>query len=110
MSLRFSKLLSFPRNHGDVIVMDDVDREIREVIFKDPILVGAITGDLGPPDPDLLALGDPRPLGDGLTFDDPQGPGAPVLLTALPEPSSFALTLAGLIVFAVRRRHREPAS
>jgi len=110
MSLRFSKLLSFPRNHGDVIVMDDVDREISEVLFKDPILVGAITEDLGPPDPDLLALGDPRPLGDGLTFDDPQGPGVPVLLTALPEPSSFALTLAGLIFFAVRRRHRIPAA
>lgn len=106
MSLRFSRLLSFPRNHGDMIVMDDVDRQISDVIFKDPILVGAITGDIGPPDPSLLSLDDPRPLGDGLNFDDPQ-PGEPIPLAALPEPGSFGLTLAGLIVFARRRRHRK---
>ncbi len=106
MSLRFSRLLSFPRNHGDVIVMDDVDREIRDVVFKDPIMVGAITGDFGPGEIDLLSLDDPRPLGDGFTFDDPQstGEGDPTMMVALPEPGSFVLTLAGLLILTLRRR------
>lgn len=109
MSLRFSRLLSFPRNHGDVIVMDDVDREIRAVIFKDPIMVGAITENIDPTDRDLFSLDDPRPIGDLFTFDDPQGSGEgdPSQLLALPEPGSFGLTLAGLLVMARRRRPRE---
>jgi hypothetical protein len=108
MSRRFSRLLNFPRNHGDVIVMDDVGRQIRDVIFKDPILVGAVTDDSGIGDPGLLALGDPRPIGDGFTFDDPQatGQGDPGFITALPEPSSLGLTLAGLLVFACHRAPR----
>jgi len=110
MSRRFSRLLSFPRNHGDVIVMDDVDREIRDVVFKDPILVGAITEDFGPTVPGLFTPDSPRP-GDGLTFDDPQGRGEgdldPGQLTAVPEPNGFGLVLAGLFVLACRGRRRE---
>jgi len=106
MSLRFSRLVNFPRNHGDLIVMDDVDREISDVVFRDPIMVGAITEDLGPPDADLLSIDDPRPLGDGFTFDGPQGTGEgePIMLVALPEPGSLVLTLAGLLILAARRR------
>ena len=43
MAQEYARLLGFPRTHGDVIVMDDVDREIRDVIFKDPVMVGAET-------------------------------------------------------------------
>jgi len=43
MAEEYARLLGFPRSHGDVIVMDDVDREIRDVIFKDPVMVGAET-------------------------------------------------------------------
>lgn len=108
MSRRFSRLLSFPRNHGDVIVMDDVDREIRDVVFKDPIMVGAITEDFGPPAAGFLTPDNPRP-GDDLTFDDPQGRGQgdPDQLTAVPEPNGFGLVLAGLFVLACRGRRRE---
>jgi hypothetical protein len=105
LSRQFSRLMSFPRNHGDVIVMDDVDRQIRDVLFKDPVMVGAVTA-VGPPDPDLLSLGNPRPLGDGLRFDDPiasaEGETDPVL--PVPEPNTLLLAMVGLALLPRRRR------
>jgi len=104
MAQEYARLLGFPRSHGDVIVMDDVDREIRDVIFKDPVMVGAETA-YPRPNPALLPIGDPRPLGDGLRFDDPQatgeGPVAPI-----PEPATAALLASGLLVLALRHRQR----
>ena len=104
MAQEYARLLGFPRTHGDVIVMDDVDREIRDVIFKDPVMVGAETA-YPRPNPALLPIGDPRPLGDGLRFDDPQatgeGPVAPI-----PEPGTAALLASGLVILALRHRQR----
>jgi hypothetical protein len=104
MSRQFARMLGFPRNHGDVIVLDDVDRKIQDVVFKDPIMLGATTDPLTP-DPNLLSLDDPRPFGDGLRFDDPQGTGqgqvAPV-----PEPSTAVLLLGGLAVLAQHRQRQ----
>ena len=104
MAEEYARLLGFPRSHGDVIVMDDVDREIRDVIFKDPVMVGAETA-YPRPNPALLPIGDPRPLGDGLRFDDPQatgeGPVAPI-----PEPGTAALLASGLVALALRHRRR----
>jgi len=100
----YARLLGFPRSHGDVIVMDDVDREIKDVIFKDPVMVGAETA-FPRPNPTLLPIGEPRPLGDGLRFDDPQatgeGPVAPV-----PEPGTGVLLASGLVILALRHRQR----
>ena len=105
-SRQFARLLGFPRNHGDVIVMDDVDTAIRSVLFEDPVMVGAITGKYGPPDPDLLVLGDPTPHGDGLRFDDPQpsGEGDIASITPVPEPNTALMLLAGLAAVSMRRR------
>ena len=104
MSQEYARLLGFPRSHGDVIVMDDVDREIQDVIFKDPVMVGAETA-YPRPNPALLPIGEPRPLGDGLRFDDPQatgeGPVAPI-----PEPGTAALLASGLAILAFRHRRR----
>jgi hypothetical protein len=104
MATEYARLLGFPRSHGDVIVMDDVDREIRDVIFKDPVMVGAETA-YPRPNPALLPIGEPRPLGDGLRFDDPQatgeGPVAPI-----PEPGTAALLASGLAILALRHRRR----
>jgi len=104
MSQEYSRLLGFPRSHGDVIVMDDVDREIKDVIFKDPVMVGAQTA-YPRPNPALLPIGEPRPLGDGLRFDDPQatgeGPVAPI-----PEPGTGVLLASGLAILAFRCRNR----
>ncbi len=104
MSQEYARLLGFPRSHGDVIVMDDVDREIKDVIFKDPVMVGAETA-YPRPNPALLPIGDPRPLGDGLRFDDPQATGeGPV--TPIPEPGTASLLASGLIILALRYRRR----
>ena len=104
MSQEYARLLGFPRSHGDVIVMDDVDREIKDVIFKDPVMVGAATA-YPRPNPALLPIGEPRPLGDGLRFDDPQatgeGPVAPI-----PEPGTGVLLASGLAILAFRCRQR----
>ena len=104
MSQEYARLLGFPRSHGDVIVMDDVDREIKDVIFKDPVMVGAETA-YPRPNPALLPIGEPRPLGDGLRFDDPQatgeGPVAPI-----PEPGTATLLASGLAILAFRHRQR----
>jgi hypothetical protein len=104
ISQEYARLLGFPRSHGDVIVMDDVDREIKDVIFKDPVMVGAETA-YPRPNPALLPIGEPRPLGDGLRFDDPQGTGeGPV--TPIPEPATGALLASGLVILAIRHRQR----
>jgi hypothetical protein len=108
LSPRFARLLSFPRDHGDVIVLDDIDRQIRDIVFKDPVMVGAVTGTLGPRDPGLLSLGNPRPFGDGLRFDDPLFAGEPDLdplpPTPVPEPRTGLLVALGLSALALRRR------
>jgi len=104
LSQEYARLLGFPRSHGDVIVMDDVDREIKDVIFKDPVMVGAETA-YPRPNPALLPIGEPRPFGDGLRFDDPQatgeGPVAPI-----PEPGTGILIASGLAILAFRGRRR----
>jgi len=104
MSKAYSRLLGFPRSHGDVIVMDDVDREIKDVIFKDPVMVGAETA-YPRPNPALLPIPEPRPLGDGLRFDDPQATGeGPV--SPIPEPGTGVLLASGLAILALRHRSR----
>jgi hypothetical protein len=104
MSQQYARLLGFPRRHGDVIVMDDVDREIKDVIFKDPVMVGARTA-YPRPNPALLAIGNPRPLGGGLRYDDPQATGeGPV--SPIPEPGTAVLLASGLAILALRHRQR----
>jgi hypothetical protein len=104
MAQEYARLLGFPRSHGDVIVMDDVDREIKDVIFKDPVMVGAKTA-YPRPNPALLPIGNPRPLGDGLRFDDPQATGEGPI-SSIPEPTTGALFTFGLMILAIRHRQR----
>lgn len=99
------ELPGFPRSYGDVIVMDDVDRQIQDVVFRDPVMVGAISDTMPTPHPDLLSLYGPRPFGDGLRFDDPQGTGEGEI-SPVPEPGPAALLLFGLACLGSRGRRR----
>jgi len=108
MARKRARLPSFPRNFGDVIVMDDVDQRIREIVFKDPVLVGEQTASaFPPPSAELLPLPGPEPIGPDPRFDDifppRQNLGPNVVV---PEPSTGLLLGVGLILFGMNRRKR----
>ena len=42
-----AKLISFPRNHGDTIVLDDVDELARSVVFKDVLTTSVVEPSFG---------------------------------------------------------------
>ena len=113
---QFSRLMTFPRSHGDMIVLDDTDQQQKDIDFKDPVMVGAVTGDpWDPPSPDLLPIsGSPRPFGDGLRFDDPIATGEGNI-DPVPEPSTglmLGAALGGLSLYrrARRRAQRQPST
>jgi len=108
--LRPARLPSFPRNFGDVIVLDDVDQRVRELVFKDPVLLASKSStDWPPPAADLLPLGGASPIGPGPRFDDYLGPQVDVG-NVIPEPSTGLLLGMGLIAvaFGRRSRYRQP--
>ena len=105
---RRARLPSFPRNFGDVIVLDDVDQRIREIVFKDPVLVGQKTASaFPPPSPDLLPLPGPEAIGPDPRFDDifpPRQDIGPDFV--VPEPSTGLLLGMGLTLLGLIRRQR----
>jgi hypothetical protein len=104
---RLARLLSFPRSHGDAIVLDDVDGYPLDLLFDDALLgdeIAAVPNDIS----DAWGLG---PLGSGLLtgngvrFDDfPGDDGGQNPPPAIPEPSTAALFALGLLALALRRR------
>ena len=109
MARKRARLPSFPRNFGDMIVLDDVDQRIREIVFKDPVIVGQQAASaFPPPSPDLLPLPGPEPVGPGPRFDDifpPRQDIGPNFV--VPEPSTGLLLGIGLILLGfIRREHR----
>lgn len=93
-----ARLLTFPRHHGDVIVLDELDQLTSDILFDDALV--ASTVEPSPPeDLGLHPLMDPLPLGNNLRFDDFTGD--PVVS---PEPGSGLLLGAFLACLACLRR------
>jgi len=116
-----AKLISFPRNHGDTIVLDDVDELARSVVFKDVLSTSVVEPSFG--GGDLFALypllGAPFPFGNGWRYDDFVGGDLtfPNPLS-IPEPGTATLMAVGLAGMAwlgraaaarpAGRRQRQP--
>jgi hypothetical protein len=103
-----ARLPSFPRDFGDVIVLDDVDQRLREIVFKDPVLFSrTIASAYPPPAADLLPLGGTGPIGPGPRFDDYFGPELePDDEVVVPEPSTGLMLVMGLTLLAIVGRNR----
>ncbi len=109
-----AKLLSFSRNRGDTIVLDDVDQFARTVVFKDVLTTSLVEPSVGGDDFFALhPLRNPIPFGNGVRDDDLVGgsgiggPPGPVV----PEPGTVALMGLGLACLAAssrRRNQRQP--
>jgi hypothetical protein len=98
-AMLLAKLISFPRNHGDTIVLDDVNELARSVVFKDVLSTSVVEPSFG--GGDLFALypllGEPFPFGNGWRYDDFVG-GDMIFRNPLPipEPGTATLMAVGL--------------
>jgi hypothetical protein len=117
---QLSRVLGFPRSHGDQIVLDDSDPAVRVVAFHDVLAAAVVDGTKFSSDP-FLPLSNPLPRGDGLREDDfpGNGVGDPLKkpptatdqpLPVIPEPGTGALLAWGLVAlgFARSARHTRP--
>ena len=102
-----AKLISFPRNHGDTIVLDDVGGFARSVVFKDVLSTSVVEPSFG--GDELFALyplgAAPFPFGDGWRYDDFVGGGITIRNPPpIPEPGTATLLGVGLAGLAWRGR------
>jgi hypothetical protein len=111
-----SRVLGFPRSHGDQIVLDDSDPEFRVIAFRDALAAAVIGGKKFTSDP-YLPLSNPLPRGDGLREDDFPGNGVgdplrkPATATndpppVVPEPGTGALLAGGVLALGIARSRR----
>jgi hypothetical protein len=113
---QLSRVLGFPRSHGDQIVLDDSDPQMRVIAFHDALAAAAVGGMKFSSDP-FLPLSNPLPRGDGLREDDFPGNGVgdplrkPATATddplpVIPEPGTGALLAGGLVALGIVRSSR----
>ena len=102
---------SFPRHHGDSIVLDDVGPVVEQVAFGDALITGAPTHrQLVEPDDSLFPLCGVLPAANCVRFDDfTGGTGGGGGLAVVPEPSSGLMMALGLVMLAVAGRRQRSA-
>jgi len=101
-------LQSFPASTGEMIVLDDANQRLREIVFKDPVLMAHATQHtFPPPAKDITPLDDTGIAGSGPRFDDYLGPNFdPEDLVVVPEASTGLLLGLGLILLTIADRER----
>jgi hypothetical protein len=109
---RLTRLPSFPRSRGDVIVLDDVDTFLTDTLFKDVLQPGVVADATVIWDPNLFDVIPNRTGPDGSNqYDDFTGQGtfseAPPPI--IPEPSTGSLVALGLLGLALRVHRRRSA-
>jgi hypothetical protein len=103
---RLARVTSFPRSHGDAIVLDDVGEFVQDITFKD-ILMDEPSPTLlaGDPGGDLLPLCGTLHAGNCVRDDDLTGGSGEVEEgQPIPEPGTGVLVALGLTALGCRRR------
>jgi len=110
---RFTRLPSFPRSRGDVIVLDDVDTFLTDTLFKDTLQPGVVADATVIWDPNVFDVIPDRTGFDGSNqFDDFTGQGSvtDVPPPIIPEPRTGSLVVLGLLGLALRAHRRRSAT
>lgn len=110
---RYTRLPSFPRSRGDVIVLDDVDTFLTDTLFKDTLQPGVVADATAIWDPNVFdVIPDTTGFDGSNQFDDFTGQGSvrdtppPII----PEPRTGSLVVLGLIGLALRAHRRRSAT
>jgi hypothetical protein len=98
---RTARLLGFPYDQGDSMVIDDVEHGLEDVVFEDALLVAAVVDRDDLVGDGIHSLPSPIPFGDGLRDDDFAGRHDDPLI---PEPSTAPLVALGLALLSLRGR------
>ena len=110
---RLTRLPSFPRSRGDVIVLDDVDTFLTDTLFKDTLQPGVVADATAIWDPNVFdVIPDTTGFDGSNQYDDFTGQGSVsnVPPPIIPEPRTGSLVVLGLLGLALRAHHRRSST